>query len=337
MKDLAMSFHYADFPTYRPRRRRRTAAIRDLVRETVVTPRDLVLPIFVIDGESIEQPIHGLPGVSRWTIDGAVTLARGAQALGIPAIIVFPCVAEAGKSIDCSEAWRPANLANRAIAELKDRLPDLCVMADVALDPYNTLGHDGIVRDGVVVNDESVDALVRQSLSLAQAGADILGPSDMMDGRIGRIRQALDGEGRQDTLLLSYAAKYASAYYGPFRNAVGTSQALTGDKTTYQLDIGNANEALEMVGRDLREGADMVMVKPGTPYLDICRRVKTRFGAPTFAYQVSGEYAMIRAAAANGWLEEDLALMETMIAFKRAGCDGILTYAATRLAQLLAQ
>ena len=330
-----MNVHQAGFPSHRPRRRRRTAAIRSLVRETDLAPTDLVLPIFVIEGQDSAQPIESMPGVARLTIDRMLATARSAHGSGIQAVILFPCIASEKKTPDCREAWNPSNLINRAMCELKAKLPDLCVMVDVALDPYNSAGHDGILRNGIIVNDETVEALVRQSLAQAQAGADVLGPSDMMDGRIGRIRQALEAEGLQDTLILSYSAKFASAYYGPFREAVGSAASLVGDKKSYQLDPGNSDEALQMVARDLAEGADMVMVKPGMPYLDVCRRVKDRFRVPTFAYQVSGEYAMIHAAAANGWITEEEALMESLIAFKRAGCDGILTYAAMRAVDLL--
>jgi porphobilinogen synthase len=239
------------------------------------------------------------------------------------------------KTVGCEEAWNPENLTNRAIRAIKAAVPDIAVMTDVALDPYNALGHDGLVVDGVILNDETVEALVKMALVQAEAGADILGPSDMMDGRIGAMRSALEGAGHQGVAILSYAAKYASAFYGPFRDAVGATGALKGDKKTYQMNPANSDEALRLVERDLREGADMVMVKPGMPYLDICRRVKDTFGAPTFAYQVSGEYAMIMAAAQNGWIDGDKAMVESLMAFKRAGCDGVLTYFAPRVAKLI--
>jgi porphobilinogen synthase len=239
--------------------------------------------------------------------------------------------------VGCEEAWNPENLTNRAIRAIKAAVPDIAVMTDVALDPYNALGHDGLVVDGIILNDETVQALVRMALAQAEAGADILGPSDMMDGRIGAMRAGLEAAGHKDVAILSYAAKYASAFYGPFRDAVGASGALKGDKKTYQMNPANSDEALRLVERDLREGADMVMVKPGMPYLDICHRVKTAFGAPTFAYQVSGEYAMIMAAAQNGWIDGDAAMLESLMAFKRAGCDGVLTYFAPRVARLLRQ
>jgi porphobilinogen synthase len=255
--------------------------------------------------------------------------------LGIPAICLFPYTNPSVKTVGCEEAWNPENLTNRAIRAIKAAVPDIAVMTDVALDPYNALGHDGLVVDGVILNDETVEALVKMALVQAEAGADILGPSDMMDGRIGAMRSALEGAGHQGVAILSYAAKYASAFYGPFRDAVGATGALKGDKKTYQMNPANSDEALRLVERDLREGADMVMVKPGMPYLDICRRVKDAFGAPTFAYQVSGEYAMIMAAAQNGWIDGDKAMVESLMAFKRAGCDGVLTYFAPRVAKLI--
>jgi porphobilinogen synthase len=255
--------------------------------------------------------------------------------LGIPAICLFPYTHPSVKTVGCEEAWNPENLTNRAIRAIKAAVPEIAVMTDVALDPYNALGHDGLVVDGIILNDETVEALVKMALVQAEAGADILGPSDMMDGRIGAMRSALEGAGHQGVAILSYAAKYASAFYGPFRDAVGASGALKGDKKTYQMNPANSDEALRLVERDLREGADMVMVKPGMPYLDICRRVKDAFGAPTFAYQVSGEYAMIMAAAQNGWIDGDKAMVESLMAFKRAGCDGVLTYFAPRVAKLI--
>ncbi|WP_370204042.1 porphobilinogen synthase, partial [Salipiger bermudensis] len=264
-----------------------------------------------------------------------VEAAREAHALGIPAICLFPYTPEALKTEDCAEAWNPENLSNRATRAIKDAVPEMAVMTDVALDPYNASGHDGFERDGEIVNDETVEALVKQALSQARAGADMIGPSDMMDGRIGAMRAALEAEGFRNTLLLSYSAKYASAFYGPFRDAVGASGALKGDKSSYQMMAGNSDEAMRLIERDLSEGADMVMVKPGMPYLDICRRAKEMFGAPTFAYQVSGEYAMLAGAAERGWLDHDRVMLESLIAFKRAGCDGVLTYFAPAAARLL--
>jgi len=277
-----------------------------------------------------------MPGVSRRTVDRIVAAAREARSLSIPAICIFPYTDAALKTEDCAEAWSPDNLSNRAIRAVKEAVPEVAVMTDIALDPYNVNGHDGYVRDGEIVNDETVEALVKMGLAQAEAGADILGPSDMMDGRIGALRTALEAAGHRHVTILSYTAKYASAFYGPFRDAVGASGALKGDKKTYQMDPANADEAMRLVARDLAEGADMVMVKPGMPYLDICRRVKSAFGVPTFAYQVSGEYAMIEAAAGNGWIDGDRAMLESLLGFKRAGCDGVLTYFAPRAARLLA-
>ncbi len=325
----------APTPAARFRRMRRTPALRALTQEATLGVGDLIWPMFVRDGAGISEPIPSMPGVNRLSIDGILRAAEQAATLGIPAICLFPYTDPALKTADCAEAWNPDNLANRAIRAIKAAVPDLAVMTDVALDPYNIHGHDGLVRDGIILNDESVEALVKMTLAQAEAGADILGPSDMMDGRIGAMRSALEMAGHHDVAILSYAAKYASAFYGPFRDAVGASGALKGDKLTYQMHPGNSDEALRLVERDLREGADMVMVKPGMPYLDICRRVKDTFGAPTYAYQVSGEYAMIMAASANGWIDVDRAMMESLLGFKRAGCDGILTYFAPRVAAML--
>lgn len=325
----------APFPAARFRRNRKSAALRDMVRENSLSPADFIWPVFVRDGEGIEEPVPSMPGVLRRSVDRIAEAAREAHDLGIPAICLFPYTDSALKTEDCAEAWNPENLSNRATRAIKAAVPEMAVMTDVALDPYNINGHDGFVVDGEIVNDATVEALVKQALSQAEAGADIIGPSDMMDGRIGALRDALEGAGHQNVLLLSYAAKYASAFYGPFRDAVGASGALKGDKSTYQMDPANSDEALRLVERDLTEGADMVMVKPGLPYLDICRRVKDRFGAPTFAYQVSGEYAMIRGAALNGWVDGDKVMLESLMAFKRAGCDGVLTYFAPAAARLL--
>ena len=327
----------ASFPTARARRLRRTDAIRALARENHLSVNDLIWPVFICDGDNIEDPVPSMPGVMRRRIDKLVEAARHAADLGIPAICLFPYTDPALKTADCAEAWNPQNLSNRATRAIKAAVPEIAVMTDVALDPYNIDGHDGFVVDGAIVNDATVEALVKQALSQAEAGADIIGPSDMMDGRIGAIRSALEAQGHQDVILLSYAAKFASAFYGPFRDAVGASGALKGDKSTYQLDPANADAALQLVARDLGEGADMVMIKPGLPYLDICHRVKDRFGVPTFAYQVSGEYAMIQAAAVNGWIDGEKVMMESLMAFKRAGCDGILSYFAVEVAQKIAK
>ncbi|WP_073326497.1 porphobilinogen synthase [Wenxinia saemankumensis] len=325
----------APFPAARLRRTRATPALRALVRQTHLAPSDLIWPVFLTEGTDLEVPVPSMPGVVRRSVDRIGAAAREAQGLGIPAICLFPYTGPDARTADCAMAWDPDNLTNRAIREIKSACPDIAVMTDIALDPYNASGHDGFVVDGEIVNDETVEALVRMALAQAEAGADILGPSDMMDGRIGAIRAALEGAGHRNVTILSYAAKYASAFYGPFRDAVGASAALTGDKKTYQMDPANRDEALRLVARDLSEGADMVMVKPGMPYLDICRDVKDAFGVPTFAYQVSGEYAMLRAAAANGWLDGPKVMMESLMAFKRAGCDGVLTYFAPEAARIL--
>ena len=325
----------APFPAARPRRARQSPAIRALVRENTLSVADLIWPVFVRDGTGVEEPVPSMPGVMRRSVDLIAKAAKEAHGLGIPAICLFPYTDPGLKTEDCAEAWNPDNLSNRAIRAIKDAVPEMAVMTDVALDPYNINGHDGFVVDDEIVNDRTVEALVRMTLAQAEAGADIIGPSDMMDGRIGAMRKALESEGHQRVMILSYAAKYASAFYGPFRDAVGASGALTGDKKTYQMDPANSDEALRMIERDLTEGADMVMIKPGMPYLDICRRTKDMFGVPTFAYQVSGEYAMIQAAAQNGWIDGDKAMVESLMAFKRAGCDGILTYFAPEVARAL--
>jgi len=325
----------APFPALRPRRLRAHPALRAMVRETHLTPADLIWPIFVMAGEDSSEPVSSMPGVSRHTVDRLPALASKAHSLGIPAICIFPYTDPALKTEDCREAWNPDNLPNRAIRAIKDAVPDVMVMTDIALDPYNINGHDGIVRDGEIVNDETVAALVNMGQAQAQSGADILGPSDMMDGRIGALRAMLEQNSFQNVSILSYSAKFSSAFYGPFRDAVGATGALTGDKNTYQIDPANGDEALRMIARDLSEGADMVMVKPGMPYLDICHRVKRDFGVPTFAYQVSGEYAMLQAAAQNGWLDGRRVMLESLMAFKRAGCDGVLTYFAPEVAEIL--
>ena len=325
----------APFPATRLRRLRRSPAIRALVAETTLSPADFIWPVFVRDGEGEVEPIASMPGVNRLSVDKVVEAAREAHSLGIPSVCLFPYTDPALKTEDCAEAWNPENLSNRATRAIKEAVPDIAVMTDVALDPYNINGHDGFVENGEIVNDRTVEALAKQALSQAAAGADIIGPSDMMDGRIGALRAVLEAEGHQNVLLLSYAAKYASAFYGPFRDAVGASGALKGDKKTYQQDPGNADEAMRLIARDLAEGADMVMVKPGMPYLDICRRAKDMFGAPTFAYQVSGEYAMLAGASERGWVDGEKVMLESLTAFKRAGCDGVLTYFAPAAARIL--
>lgn len=325
----------APFPSMRFRRMRQSPALRALSGQNRLTVEDLIWPIFVMDGKDDETPIPSMSGVTRKTVDRAVTAAKEAHTLGIPAICIFPYTSMEARTEDCAMAWNPNNVSNRAIRAIKDAVPDIAIMTDIALDPYNINGHDGFVDDGEIVNDRTVEALVKMAIAQAEAGADILGPSDMMDGRIGAIRSALESNGHQNVTILSYTAKYASSFYGPFRDAVGASSALTGDKNTYQMDPANSDEALRLVERDLMEGADMVMVKPGMPYLDICRRVKDSFGVPTYAYQVSGEYAMLMAAAQNGWLDGDKVIAESLLCFKRAGCDGILTYFAPRVAKAL--
>ncbi len=325
----------AAFPLTRSRRLRTTPALRALAQENTLSVNDLIWPVFVRDGVSQRDPIASMPGVNRLSVDLVVQAADEAAALGIPAICLFPYTDPNLKTATCEEAWNPDNLTNRAIRAIKAAVPEIAVMTDVALDPYNALGHDGLVRDGVILNDETVEALVKQALAQAASGADIIGPSDMMDGRIGAIRAALEAGGFQNVTIMSYAAKYASAFYGPFRDAVGASGALKGDKKTYQMNPANSDEALRLVQRDLAEGADMVMVKPGMPYLDIVRRVKDAFGVPTFAYQVSGEYAMIKGAALNGWIDGERAMLESLMAFRRAGCDGVLTYFALDAARAI--
>jgi porphobilinogen synthase len=326
----------APFPLGRPRRLRRSPWIRDLVAESRLTASDLIWPIFVREGEDLVEPVASLPGVERLSIDRAVRAAQEAAGLGIPCVALFPYTEARDKNPEATEAWNPDNLVNRATRAIKAAAPQIGVMLDVALDPYNSEGHDGLVRGGEVVNDETLVALQRMALAQAEAGADILGPSDMMDGRVGVLRQALHDADFPDVAILSYAAKYASCFYGPFRDAVGSGGALSGDKKTYQMDPANRAEALRETALDLAEGADMVMVKPGMPYLDICAAVKAEFGVPTFAYQVSGEYAMIQAAAQNGWIDGERAMWESLLAFKRAGCDGVLTYFAPKVARALA-
>ncbi|MET0053144.1 MAG: porphobilinogen synthase [Candidatus Thiodiazotropha sp.] len=334
-----MSSHYrrAEFPATRMRRLRRHEFSRRLVRETLVTPADFIYPVFVLEGQGQREAVPSMPGVERLSIDLLVEEARLAHRLGIPAMALFPVTPLSAKSEDACEAYNPDGLAQRAVRALKDAVPELGVITDVALDPFTTHGQDGLIdASGYVLNDETKEVLVRQALSHAAAGADVVAPSDMMDGRIGAIREALEQEGHIHTLILAYAAKYASSFYGPFRDAVGSAANLGGgNKYSYQMDPANSNEALHEVGLDLQEGADMVMVKPGMPYLDIVRRVKETFQVPTFAYQVSGEYAMLKAAAQNGWLDEKAVVLESLLCIKRAGCDGILTYFARQAAQWL--
>jgi porphobilinogen synthase len=325
------------FPNTRLRRTRATAWSRAMVRETTLTPADLIWPLFITEGTGVEEPIASLPGVSRWSVDGIVARAAEAIELGIPCIALFPNTPPALRSDDGAEAANPDNLMCRAIRAINSAHGDaIGVLTDVALDPYTSHGQDGIIDDkGYVLNDETVAALVDQAVNQAQAGADIIAPSDMMDGRIGAIRKALEMNGHSNVQIMSYAAKYASAFYGPFRDAVGSSGLLKGDKKSYQMDPANAQEALREVAMDIAEGADSVMVKPGLPYLDIVRRVSEAFDVPVFAYQVSGEYAMIEAAAAAGAGERDALVMETLLAFKRAGCSGVLTYHAAHAAKLM--
>ena len=326
----------SSYPAVRLRRTRASAWSRRLHAETVLTPADLIWPLFIAEGEGVEEPVAALPGVSRWSVDGIVAKAREGRDLGIPCVALFPNTPGHLRTDDGAEALNPDNLMCRAIRALKDAVPEVGVLTDVALDPYTTHGHDGLVdAAGYVVNDKTADALVQQALNQARAGSDVIAPSDMMDGRIGAIRAALEGEGFANTQIMSYAAKYASAFYGPFRDAVGSRGLLKGDKKTYQMDAANAEEALREVALDLAEGADSVMVKPGLPYLDIVRRVKSRFEVPVFAYQVSGEYAMIEHAVAAGAAERDAIVLETLMSFKRAGCAGVLTYHAPLAARLL--
>lgn len=325
------------YPHTRLRRTRATAWSRALHRETILTPADLIWPVFLTEGQGVEEPIASLPGVSRWSVDGIVARAKEAADLGIPCLALFPNTQAERRSDDGREALNPDNLMCRALRAVRDALGDsIGLLTDVALDPYTSHGQDGLIDEaGFVLNDETVEVLVGQSLNQAAAGADVIAPSDMMDGRIGAIRDALEDAGHANVQIMSYAAKYASAFYGPFRDAVGSRGLLKGDKKTYQMDPANAEEALREVALDLAEGADSVMVKPGLPYLDIVRRVKERFGVPVFAYQVSGEYAMIEAAAAAGAGDRDALVLETLLAFKRAGCSGVLTYHAAHAARLL--
>jgi len=320
----------------RLRRMRKADWSRRLVRENTLTVDDLIWPIFIIDGKGRREPIAAMPGVFRMSVDVAVKEAERAAKLGIPALATFPNIDMKRKDTTGSHILDPDNLINVATRAIKHAVPDIGIITDAALDPFTDHGHDGILRDGIVVNDETVEQIAAAAVLQASAGADIIAPSDMMDGRIGAIRDALDANGFQDVAIMSYATKFASAFYGPYREAIGTAGLLKGDKKTYYLDPANSDEAMREIEQDLAEGADMIMVKPGLPYLDIIRRAKDEFAMPTFAYQVSGEYSMIRAAAANGWIDGERAMMESLLAFKRAGCDGIFTYFAPEAAELLA-
>jgi len=336
---MSFSVSRGSFPATRMRRMRARESTRRLMRESTLTPADLIYPVFVLDGKGQRETVPSMPGIERLSVDLLIEEARQLLSLGVPALALFPVVGAEHKSLDASEAYNPDGLVQRTVKQLKDALPDLAVITDVALDPYTSHGQDGIIDEqGYVLNDITSDALVKQALSQAEAGVDIVAPSDMMDGRIGAVRQALEQAGHVNTLILSYAAKFASSYYGPFRDAVGSAGNIKGgNKFSYQMDPGNTDEALHEVALDLAEGADMVMVKPGQPYLDIVRRVKDTFKVPTYAYQVSGEYAMHMAAFEAGWLSKDAIVLESLLGFKRAGCDGILTYFAREAAQLLQQ
>jgi porphobilinogen synthase len=324
------------YPSTRLRRNRHDAWSRALVAEHRLSPQDLIWPVFVQEGKDLRTPIESMPGIYRFSIDYLVKAAKHAHALGIPAIAIFPVIDPKLKSLKAEESYKKSNLISRAVKAVKDAVPDLGIICDVALDPYTSHGHDGLVVDGDVDNDATITVLCKQALAQAKAGCDIIAPSDMMDGRIGAIRTALDEEGFQKVRVLSYAAKYASAFYGPFRDAVGSAKNLgKADKRTYQMDPANSDEALREVALDIEEGADMVMVKPGMPYLDIIRRVKETFHVPVFAYQVSGEYAMIKAAAENGWLDFEAPMLESLLGFKRAGASAVLTYAALEMAEKL--
>lgn len=334
---MTKPFTHTGFPIQRPRRLRKDAFSRDLMRENTLTVHDLIYPCFVLEGQQQKQAVASMPGVNRLSIDLLLKEAETIHKLGIPAMALFPVTPDDVKTLDAREAYNPEGLAQRTVRALKAEFPDLGIITDVALDPFTTHGQDGLIDEtGYIINDETVDVLIKQALSHAEAGVDIVAPSDMMDGRIGAIRQALEAQGHIHTRILAYSAKYASSFYGPFRDAVGSAGNLgAGNKHSYQMDPANSDEALHEVALDLDEGADMVMVKPGMPYLDILRRIKDTFQKPTFVYQVSGEYAMLKAAAQNGWLDEQATMMESLLAFKRAGADAILTYYAKEAAQLL--
>jgi porphobilinogen synthase len=332
-----LSVTRAAYPITRMRRMRRHDFSRRLMRETQLTPNDFIFPVFVIEGQAQREPVSSMPGVERLSIDLLIKEAKTVASLGIPALALFPVTPPHAKSLDASEAFNPDGLAQRAVRALKDAVPELGIITDVALDPFTTHGQDGLLDEsGYVTNDATVEVLVKQALSHAQAGADIVAPSDMMDGRIGQVRSALETAGYHNTRILAYSAKYASSFYGPFRDAVGSATNLgAGDKYSYQMDPANSNEALHEVALDLNEGADMIMIKPGLPYLDIVRRIKDQFAAPTFVYQVSGEYAMLKAASQHGWLQESAVVLEALTSIKRAGADGILTYYACEAARWL--
>ena len=332
-----MPFRFAGrFPDRRMRRMRRDDFSRRLMREHRLSADDLIYPVFVLDGSSREEPVPSLPGIARKSVDALLRDAERCLELGVPALALFPVIPAEQKSLDAAAAWHAEGLVPRTVRAIKERFPELGVITDVALDPYTSHGQDGIVRDGEILNDETVEVLCEQAIVQGHAGCDVVAPSDMMDGRIGAIRRALDAEALEQVNLLAYSAKYASAFYGPFRDAVGSAQSLgTADKRSYQMDPANTDEALREVALDVAEGADMVMVKPGLPYLDIVRRVKEAFGLPTYAYQVSGEYAMLRGAADQGWLDWEKVILESMVCFKRAGANGVLTYAAPEIAKLL--
>ena len=334
-----MSFTHTGFPIQRPRRLRKDAFSRKLVRENNLTVNDLIYPCFVLDGHKQSQAIASMPDVNRQSIDLLLKETEIIHSLGIPAIALFPVTPDNIKSLDAIEAYNPEGLAQRTVRALKAEFPDLGVITDVALDPFTTHGQDGLINEqGHIMNDETLEVLVKQALSHAEAGVDIVAPSDMMDGRIGAIRQQLEAQGHTHTRILAYSAKYASSFYGPFRDAVGSAENLgSANKLDYQMDPANSDEALHEVALDINEGADIIMVKPGMPYLDVLRRIKDTFQKPTFAYQVSGEYAMLKAAAQNGWLDEKMTVMESLLAFKRAGADGILTYFAKDVAKQLAK
>ncbi len=321
--------------TIRPRRNRKAEWARRMVRENVLTTDDLIWPLFLIDGHNKREQVASMPGVDRLSVDQAVREAERAMKLTIPCLALFPYTDPSLRDEEGSEATNPNNLVCQAVRAIKKEFPEIGILCDVALDPFTSHGHDGLIVDGKILNDETVAVLVRQALVQAEAGCDIIAPSDMMDGRVAAIREGLDRTGLLDVQIMAYAAKYASAFYGPFRDAIGSAKTLTGDKRTYQMDSANTDEALREVELDIAEGADMVMVKPGMPYLDVVRRVKDTFAMPTFAYQVSGEYAMIAAAANNGWLDGDRAMMESLLAFKRAGADGVLSYFAPKAAEKL--
>jgi porphobilinogen synthase len=327
---------FGQYPRIRMRRNRSDDWVRRLVAEKVLTPADFIWPVFVKEGGSAKEPVPAMPGVNRLTVPALVKAAEQAAKLGIPMLSLFPYVPKELKTEDARESWRADNTIGKAIRALKKAVPEIGIMSDVALDPYITHGQDGLERGGRILNDETIEVLIKQSLALAEAGVDVVGPSDMMDGRIGRIREALDAAGFSQVKIMAYSAKYASNFYGPFREAVGSKSALgRADKRTYQMDPANGDEALREAALDVAEGADMLMVKPGLPYLDVLWRMKQQFGMPTFAYQVSGEYAMMKAAAANGWLDNDKVVLEALMCFKRAGADGILTYSAVEACELL--